>query len=235
MQVCFRDQYLHWLVCGVYKVEARNRTRRSCTSSQIMLVIFHSSTLVQDPARRPMLAFYQRRRLLGTSTTSAATEHARPVSFRRDLQSSIPASTSNNSNTYIGADTELELFPSQILTTHDATKPWPATGKPASNLRTNTSASRTPSSHARRRGESRQTRCRRAERFWTGFEREREIFTLGGMGGNFVEAVEQRFVDCPAGARNARADLVVKSINGICGAIGPLIARVKSKTSFLFV
>ena len=65
--------------------------------------------------------------------------------------------------------------------------------------------------------------------------REREIFTLGGMGGNFVEAVEQRFVDCPAGARNARADLVVKSINGICGAIGPLIARVKSKTSFLFV
>ena len=77
--------------------------------------------------------------------------------------------------------------------------------------------------------------------------REREIFTLGGMGGNFalklrgwleaagLEAVEQRFVDCPAGARNARADLVVKSINGICGAIGPLIARVKSKTSFLFV
>jgi len=45
----------------------------------------------------------------------------------------------------------------------------------------------------------------------------REIFTLGGMGGNFalkmrgwleaagLEAVEQRFVDCPAGARNARA------------------------------
>lgn len=43
------------------------------------------------------------------------------------------------------------------------------------------------------------------------------------------------FVDCPAGARNARADLVAKSINGICGAIGPLIAMAKSKTSFLFV
>ena len=70
----------------------------------------------------------------------------------------------------------------------------------------------------------------------------REIFTLGGMGGNFalkmhgwLEAVEQRFVDCPAGAMNARADLVAKSINGICGAIDPLIAMAKSKTSFPFV
>jgi hypothetical protein len=75
----------------------------------------------------------------------------------------------------------------------------------------------------------------------------REIFTLGGMGGNFtlklrgwleaagLEAVEQRLVDCPAGARNARADLVAKSINGICGAVGPLIAMAKGKTSFLFV
>jgi len=53
----------------------------------------------------------------------------------------------------------------------------------------------------------------------------REIFTLRGMG------VEQRYVDCPAGARNARADLVAKSINGICGAIDPSIAMAKSKTS----
>jgi hypothetical protein len=75
----------------------------------------------------------------------------------------------------------------------------------------------------------------------------RETFTLGGIGGNFapklrglleaagLEAVEQRYADCPAGARNARADLVAKSINGICGVIDPLIAMAKSKTSFLFV
>src|SRR3954452_10639880 len=47
-----------------------------------------------------------------------------------------------------------------------------------------------------------------------------------------LEAVEQRFVDCPAGARNARADLVAKSINGICDAIDPLIPVANSNTSF---
>jgi hypothetical protein len=74
----------------------------------------------------------------------------------------------------------------------------------------------------------------------------REIFTLGGMGGNFapklrgwleaagLEAVKRWFVDCPAGARNARADLVAKSINGICGVIDPSIAMAKSKISYLF-
>ena len=50
-----------------------------------------------------------------------------------------------------------------------------------------------------------------------------------------MEAVEQRFIGCPAGARNARVDLVAKNINGICGAIDPLIAMAKSKTSFPFV
>jgi hypothetical protein len=46
-----------------------------------------------------------------------------------------------------------------------------------------------------------------------------------------LEAVEQRFVHCPAGARNARADLVAKSINGICDAIDPLIPVANSNTS----
>lgn len=70
----------------------------------------------------------------------------------------------------------------------------------------------------------------------------REIFTLVGMGGNFapkmrgclevvgLEAVEERFVDCKAGARNPKPDLVGKSINGTCDAIDPLIAMAKSES-----
>ena len=71
----------------------------------------------------------------------------------------------------------------------------------------------------------------------------REIFTLVGMGGNFahkmlgwldaagLEAVEERVVDCPAGARSPNADLAAKSINGTCGAVEPLVAMAKSELS----
>ena len=72
----------------------------------------------------------------------------------------------------------------------------------------------------------------------------REIFTLVGLGGNFalklrgwlkaagLEDVQERFVDCPAGARSRNADLAAKSINGSYGAVEPLVAMAKSE--FLF-
>lgn len=70
----------------------------------------------------------------------------------------------------------------------------------------------------------------------------KELFTLGGMGGNFavklrglleeagLENVEERVVEIPAGARNTNPNLAARSINGVCGALEPLIAVAKSKS-----
>jgi hypothetical protein len=48
-----------------------------------------------------------------------------------------------------------------------------------------------------------------------------------------LEAVEERFVDCMAGVRNPKPELVDKSINGMCDAIDALIAMAKSEFPYL--
>ena len=68
----------------------------------------------------------------------------------------------------------------------------------------------------------------------------KDIFNTAGVGGDFVrslrkdlreaglEEVEERLVDVPSGARNPNPDLVVKSTDGACNAVPPMVAMAKS-------
>jgi hypothetical protein len=75
----------------------------------------------------------------------------------------------------------------------------------------------------------------------------REMFTLAGVGGNLasklrrwleaagLEALEERRVDIASGVKNARPELMEKSINGTCGMVDPLISMAISRSPCLLL
>ena len=183
----------------------------------------------------------------------------------RDLQSSTPNSTHH---TYIGTDIVPELFSSTLpanltLQTHDFMKPWPSEWQnsfdlvhqrlglagsgtfPMPTVIANLTTLLKPSGWIELVELDLEAPSGAGPALADFLRLLRELFTLGGMGGNFalklrpwledagLDNVEEHFVETPTGAKNKDPDLAVKSTNGVVGAVGPLIAAAKAApTSF---